>query len=204
MSFSLPCHESALSRAILPKLECKHCGHRQFAGSHADEREFTTLQVYCADRNTHVCFDDLQSAMSASFDEELDNKYRAVCHCGERWSLKRMEVEKPPEVLLIQLLRWRSMLNDSGTAVLSRQPSTMRINEQLDLVSSKFLLHGIILHQGASPNSGHYIAVVRHGDSAEPFFCYNDGIVQHFPRAHIACDVGRSFHVTALLYERAS
>ena len=46
-------------------LECKHCGHRQFAGSHADEREFTTLQVYCADRNTHVCFDDLQSAMSS-------------------------------------------------------------------------------------------------------------------------------------------
>ena len=54
----------------------------------------------------------------------------------------------------------------------------MRVNEQLELASSTFSLLGIVLHQGKTPHSGHYVAVAKHGDSAGPFFVYDDAAVR--------------------------
>ena len=83
----------------------------------------------------------------------------------------------------------------------------MRLDESISIDAATFTLHGAIFHSGPTPSSGHYVAVVRHGASGEPYVLYDDSTQMPVGRDVLCCDARLQtsvFHAIGLLYERAS
>ena len=180
-------------------LQCAGCGKQTATEAHADERDFTTLQIQ-GDHPT------VQGALVASSIEDLDEEFRGRCPnpaCGRRLSHKHQSVAEPPDVLMLQVKIW----DYSGTRP-TRLVCTMSLDERITVCTKCYWLKGIVYHYGDSPIAGHYVAVTRHGNDPEPFVVYNDAHRQIVPRAQIACSAKLPgswetciFHAAVLLYE---
>lgn len=186
--------------------ECSSCGHSIFVEGSENDQIFTSLEVDCRCRTTGDFFPDIQTALNASFREDLDTDLRCGS-CGACWSHKRKEVQEPPKVLLLQVHQWDNVQTGDGRFIMRRIPSEMLLSQDVTLCSKRFPLQGIICHQGESAYSGHYVAVAKHGDDSESFFLYNDDL-RVKPRADLACTMqlqsghgNQRFHASALLYE---
>lgn len=87
--------------------ECSTCGHSTAVQDNEDDQIFTSLQLDCRCRSTGDFFPDIQTALNASFREDLEKHTEMLCSsCGACWSHKRKEVQDPPKVLLLQVHQW--------------------------------------------------------------------------------------------------
>ena len=198
------------------ELECNLCGHRDHCGeigSAAEEQEFTSIQLETRhDDDTGMLITSVTTALSVSCKEPVDEKFKGRCtnvECGARWSFKIYPVERPPQVLLLQLKIWE-YFDQNGCMRPRRLSCALHLEESITLADVDYTLQAIVYHSGDSPHAGHYAVVARHGDSFEPFFAYNDAHRQGVPRQSLACSMPLPgswetvvFHVHALLYERS-
>lgn len=192
-------------------LRCAGCGNQQPSGGHEDECIFISLQVESHCKDTGEPYHTVQNALLASSTETLDDKFRARCpNCDRRWTHKIQNVKTPPATLLIRIKQWSNSMGDDGRVATLRRASPMRLDETVVVEAVTYALRGVVFHSGPSPASGHYVAVVRHGLDAEPYFLYNDARRQAVPRAALHCDAQlpgpfgpEPFSATGLLYERA-
>ena len=76
----------------------------------------------------------------------------------------RFDIETMPRVLIIRLARWG---NDDNEATLQ----CVRADETIEHRDYHYKVFGIAIHFGDSPNAGHYVAVVKHGDK---WWLYDD------------------------------
>ena len=184
-------------------LQCSE-GHPTAVGEHDVERQFTTL-------NLQVHLPDVQASLNleATAVADLDECYDGRCEhpgCGRRLCRKYTTIAQPPQALCLQLRTF-----DYSASQPRRIVSDMHLNEHVTLCGQSFVLKAIVFHYGASPRSGHYAAVCRHGLGAEPFFVYNDAHRQGVMRADLASTMNLpgswstdTFYASALVYEKTS
>ena len=194
-----------------PALLLCTCGHQQQSGAHEDERILTSLQAESHCKQSGAPYHTVQSALEASYTEDLDANYTERCPlCGQRWAHKTQRVELPPVVLLIGIKQWEQVDADDGGVFVRRRASPMTLDERVTVGSATYNLLGVVYHQGQTPTSGHYVAVVRHGVAEEPFYLYNDSRLLAVAPNDLRCDAQlrgafglEPFSATALVYERA-
>ena len=190
-------------RFTAAELECGRCGHRWPAGSGANERDFTRLEVAPRCWETNAEFRDVQEAVEKCTVEPLVG-FRTFCACcasEQRMRCKVRAVEVAPRVLLVEVQQWDNSQQ--------RVHHNMAVNEILHVAGHDFSLRGLVLHRGGSPRGGHYVAVARHGRDSEPYYLYNDRLRVSQARDTIASVMRvrngsqiEPFYVSALLYER--
>ena len=82
--------------------------------------------------------------------------------CGEDTTFKRTEnMTGSPEVFVVQYIRFGSGVSKIGNDILSQ--NVLKLNNVM------YQLTGIVVHQGASINSGHYYTITHCWDTGTAF-----------------------------------
>ena len=122
--------------------KCKDMDHENI-GVYQEEM---ILQLTVVHSNT------LPNIIEYYFKPELVEKRCQNCSC--KYATKYLHISKSPEVLIIQYLRFLQAGN---------MKNTNQINADIDLNFNgiQYKLTGILIHLGATMNSGHYICITR-------------------------------------------
>ncbi|CAF1652871.1 unnamed protein product, partial [Didymodactylos carnosus] len=83
---------------------------------------------------------------------------------GATYKYRRTFMNNPPKKLLIELKRFRS--DDTKICMIMEYPETLDIGpfivpEDQSHSSSRYILYGMVVHQGLSIHSGHYYTCVK-------------------------------------------
>uniref|UniRef100_A0A183AL94 ubiquitinyl hydrolase 1 n=1 Tax=Echinostoma caproni TaxID=27848 RepID=A0A183AL94_9TREM len=160
---------------IVYETRCLNCGFTSRQPS-----KFLELSLKVSSNSLVGCIADYLK------EEPLVGENRYACsHCGEKQDgIRRVYITRAPSLLCVQLLRFTY---DPRTGQRKKQKASVRLPDTLELTaltSSKsttqsdnsvaclvpnigtscprmYKLCGVLLHIGAQPTSGHYIAVVR-------------------------------------------
>lgn len=137
-------------------------------------------------------------------------------------STKAVRVRQWPPVLVFQLKRFTTTPGHGSTtqvkknmedmSILSKLETTRELSQCSKLQGYKIVynIHSIILHQGDSISSGHYIAYVRSADSQTGWFRYDDEFVQEISSENIFInfkstkDFQQKFRPYILIYNQTS
>ena len=126
----------------------------------------------------------------------VDENAFACEHCakddpaGRRWiyqpASKQFFLKQPPQNLVFHLQRFAISSMGARSARYSKDHTHIQIPLTLDLAhvalgsaggGQRYRLTGMVVHEGTSVDSGHYIAVVRYG-GAGPWWCASDTAVR--------------------------
>lgn len=129
----------------------------------------------------------------------VDENAFACEHCakddpaGRRWvyqpASKQFFLKQPPQNLVFHLQRFAVSSVGTRSVRYSKDHTQIQIPPTLDLAhvalgsaggGQRYRLTGMVVHEGASVDSGHYIAVVRYG-GAGPWWCASDTAVRPVP-----------------------
>ena len=110
---------------------------------------------------------------------EGDNQYDAGEEFGKQNAEKGIRFKKFPQVLLLHLRRFEyDFQHDRNVKILSKH----KIEEEIDVSNylveeekekdNRYKLFGILIHQGSTSNSGHYITYIR--PEMNDWFVFND------------------------------
>ena len=81
----------------------------------------------------------------------------------------------------------------------------MIAEDTLRLAGASFRIRALMIHEGASPMVGHYVAVMRRMAASDTFYVYDDATRVELLPEPIVCTMlrhGRRFRASALIYER--
>lgn len=129
----------------------------------------------------------------------VDENAFACEHCakddpaGRRWvyqpASKQFFLKQPPQNLVFHLQRFAVSSVGTRGVRYSKDHTHIQIPPTLDLAhvalgsaggGQRYRLTGMVVHEGASVDSGHYIALVRYG-GAGPWWCASDTAVRPVP-----------------------
>lgn len=123
-------------------------------------------------------------------------------HCGTCHALteahKHIRIKKLPRVLIVQLKRFKFVEELNRFTKLSHRiayPRWLRIpNASADAAQPErlYALTAVVLHLGASPNSGHYLTIVRRAASTQ-WLVFDDDDVFPIAEAKLAATFGSIF-----------
>ena len=152
----------------IPELACtgESCGYRRPAAQEA----FNTIVVQLRGEDGRLC-PDVQTAVASYMQPEIQEAdFRWLCPaCGSTAPpRKEHRVTVTPEVLLVQLCRWRD--GTASGAILD----AVHVNERIRFAGSQYRLSSSIMHMGSRPTSGHYLTCARHESAGDAWFLYND------------------------------
>uniref|UniRef100_A0A147BGD4 Ubiquitin carboxyl-terminal hydrolase 48 n=1 Tax=Ixodes ricinus TaxID=34613 RepID=A0A147BGD4_IXORI len=130
----------------------------------------------------------LEQALNEFLQEERlegSNQYHCEVCGGMRNAVRRIQLQRLPPVLNLQLLRF---VFDRATGCKKKIKSSLRFPEHLDLSSHlkkpagtvEYSLAAVLNHQGPSANSGHYVAHIKDRLSGA-WFSFNDEEVCKMP-----------------------
>ena len=184
-------------------LQCSGCGRLRptHSAEIVESRLFTSIPLVPLPSCT-ASTDSMQAAVDRlSEPDPLDETYTDWSCSGcssSRPPIKYRGIESSPELLILTLSRMVPSLSD--TIVL--QQVTPFVEPIIVVCGHEYGLKSILYHMGVSPQSGHYIAVVRHGASAEDYWFYDD--LQSRRRASENERTGQvnGYKVYAVMYER--
>ena len=112
-------------------------------------------------------------------------------HCKEKYAMKKTRITRVPKVLIIQLMRFRT------TGV--KLNHSIGENTNTRIKDSIYKLVGALVHEGTSPNSGHYYTVTRDFKTNVAYICNDADQVQQIQGA----DLQRSLETAYMLvYQR--
>lgn len=120
---------------------------------------------------------------------EGSNQYHCQVCGGMRNAVRRIQLQRLPPVLNLQLLRF---VFDRATGCKKKIKSSLRFPERLDLSSHlkmpagtvQYSLAAVLNHQGPSANSGHYVAHIKDRLSGA-WFSFNDEDVSKMPGSQL-------------------
>jgi ubiquitin C-terminal hydrolase len=122
------------------------------------------------------------------------------CHSLQE-AQKRLRIKSPPRVLVVQLKRFKFLEEIERYTKLN-----YRVAFPLDLKQSgvHYRLGAVIIHLGAGPNQGHYIAVVR---TAAHWLLFDDEHVHKMEESQLSSIFGSPYESSSqtgyiLFYER--
>ena len=184
-------------------LQCSSCARRRptHSSTNVESRIFTSIPLVPLPTCTAIT-DSIQAAVDRlSQPEQLDENYTDWSCSGcssHRPPQKYRGIESSPELLIMTLSR----LVPSLTNTIVLQQVTPLVEPIIVVCGHEYGLKSILYHSGESPQSGHYIAVVRHGASTEDYWFYDD--LQPRRRASETERTGQAvgYKVYAVMYER--
>ena len=163
----------SLAPAIRGRMEqTLHCRRANCFGVMPSEGEdFTTLTLPLQLLDGSVCT-DVQSALDAYMpDEPAESEFRWTCPKCQATAPSPMKRQRPsslPQVLMIQLNRWNS-IGDVGALL-----HPVEANETIRFHADAYVLDSVFVHLGDNVNSGHYVAIARHGTNHGTWWLYDD------------------------------
>jgi ubiquitin C-terminal hydrolase len=151
-----------------------------------------------------VCSRDTDSIQAAidrlAEPEQMDKNFteHQCSGCTSRAPPKKYRgIESSPAVLMLTLSR---ILNArSGRVTL--QEVTPMVDATIVVCGQLYSLKAILYHSGSTPNSGHYIAVVKHGSAPDDFWYYDDLRVRQRATEAERCGQAEGYKVYAVMYE---
>ena len=130
---------------------------------------------------------------------ELDGFCPGCSTMHQHW-WKTQEISVCPPVLLVQLVRW------CGHLIHEAILHSIDASQTLRLKNMTYGLRGVVCHLGPTPNSGHYICIVRHETEHGDWWLYDDAVCSLATASQVAtlCDHPPYGNMQSyvLLYER--
>jgi len=174
------------------KIECKVCGKR------SDTFEpFTNLQIETQNSGNSTLQDSLKHF---SFQEQLygDNQYNCSLCNKKTDAEKTLYIWEPPEILIIQLKRFKNEIINYGSIQRTQQIKTnsiidfplndLKLTDNLSklhkLNNCAYDLYAVTEHTG-SCHGGHYISYCKNPIN-NLWYKFNDSSVSHIPDKDIA------------------
>ena len=112
-------------------------------------------------------------------------------HCKEKYAMKKTRITRVPKVLIIQLMRFRT------TGV--KLNHSIGENTNTRIKDSIYKLVGALVHEGTSPNSGHYYTVTRDFKTNVAYICNDADQVQQIQGANLQRSLETAY---ILVYQR--
>lgn len=191
---AMPATQAHFDAQVVKKLVCQHCQHQR----EVHER-FRDFSLDFAQPNT------LRRMLSAYFDEEV---LQVACEkCGEQEARMEKRVASSPEVLVLHLKRFVPNMETQRYDKLNQAvefPAEFTLSEYikpyedaaagaprmparpLSLAAKgdgRYHLRAAVAHQGASPQSGHYVCYAKSGAKDHGVWrLYDDSMVQDLPQ----------------------
>ena len=145
-----------LRGVLMTRLECLQCNT---VSAHADT--FATLHLPIP--NTNCSLADCVAKFLEVESLDVESKSTAACNCTGAARKKSLRILFTPDALIITLVRFSKEMDEHGTFVQSKK-NTSVVHYPLLFVSpdgSSYELSAVVLHHGETPNSGHYVAIVK-------------------------------------------
>ena len=161
-------------------LHCRRPGCHGMQPSTGED--FVLLPVPLKLASGHLCT-DVQDALNEYMpDETAESNFAWRCPSCSTTSpppLKRQRPSSLPKVLVIQLNRWSSA--HAAGALLH----PVEANATIQFHGITYDLQSVVVHLGATPDSGHYITVARHETNNGNWWVYDDSRRVHADDAQI-------------------
>ena len=184
-------------------LHCSSCGWRRptLSSTNVESRIFTTIPLIPLPTCTAIT-DSIQAAVDRLFQpEQLDEYFMdwSCLGCSSRQPPQISRgIESSPELLIMTLSRL--VLSVPNSILL--QQVTPWVEPIIVVCGLEYGLKAILYHSGESPQSGHYIAVVRHGASTEDYWFYDDLKPRRCASENERTGQAVGYKVYAVMYER--
>jgi ubiquitin C-terminal hydrolase len=153
-----------------PQLHCA-CGRYSRPVGGADS--FTSLQLPLVNAGAvPPTIDNVQGALDKYLASEAMDEDFTEWQCGRegcqdtRRPMKRHCVKVTPRVLCLTLMRWTG----AGDVLMH----AVRPDAQITLEGDSYTLRSVVVHMGATKNSGHYVTLARHVTDQGNWWLYDD------------------------------
>ena len=188
---------SSFGFAVTETYEC--CACRSHAARITDVHHTLMLPVTTRG-NPSLPFGDVLQALNYRFQVEERVQWAETCaHCAHQDNifLRTETFHSTPDVLCVVLMRWTQL---AGTLAMHAH----RVDPTGDLLlrDQVYCFKSAVVHLGASPDSGDYIAVAKHGDH---WHLYDDVVRSRALDAQISTSTmynGLPMKTYILFYER--